>query len=100
MLARMTKTVVVKVWNLVMHPRVKRYYKQTNKFMAHDESQSCQLNDVVRIESCRPLSKRKSYVVTQILKRDEAISYYKSRMAKLQNSLGIDRNQKGLADAL
>lgn len=36
---------------------------------AHDENDNCNVGDTVRVHSCRPLSKRKSFVVTQILHR-------------------------------
>jgi hypothetical protein len=36
---------------------------------AHDETSQCKVGDTVRVHSCRPLSKRKSFTVTQVLHR-------------------------------
>ena len=36
---------------------------------AHDEANECNVGDTVRVHISRPLSKRKSWVVTQILHR-------------------------------
>jgi hypothetical protein len=36
---------------------------------AHDEKDDCNIGDTVRIHLCRPLSKRKSWTVTEILHR-------------------------------
>jgi hypothetical protein len=36
---------------------------------AHDEQDECNVGDTVRVHSCRPLSKRKAFVITQILHR-------------------------------
>mmetsp|Transcript_15419 Transcript_15419/g.39704 ORF Transcript_15419/g.39704 Transcript_15419/m.39704 type:complete len:100 (+) Transcript_15419:140-439(+) len=44
-------------------------YKTTRKFMAHDEANGCNVGDLVRIHLCRPLSKNKSFMVTEVLQR-------------------------------
>ena len=36
---------------------------------AHDEQDECNIGDTVRIHLCRPLSKRKSWTITEILHR-------------------------------
>lgn len=38
-------------------------------FQAHDERDECNVGDTVRVHMCRPLSKRKSWRVTEILGR-------------------------------
>ncbi|HQL48115.1 MAG TPA: 30S ribosomal protein S17, partial [Holophaga sp.] len=43
------KTVVVKVERKFQHPLYKRTVKQSKKFMAHDETNACQIGDVVKI---------------------------------------------------
>lgn len=57
------KTVTVLVERRFMHPLYKKYVKKSNKFAAHDENNACKKGDVVSIEECRPISKRKSWVV-------------------------------------
>jgi small subunit ribosomal protein S17 len=63
------KTVVVKVERKFQHPLYSRTVKQTNKFMAHDETNSCQIGDVVRIVESRPLSKHKRWMVLEITQK-------------------------------
>ena len=63
------KTVVVKVERKFQHPLYHRTVKQTRKFMAHDEKNTCQIGDVVKIVECRPLSKQKRWMVVEILQK-------------------------------
>ena len=63
------KTVVVKVERKFQHPLYSRTVKQTAKFMAHDETNSCQIGDVVRIVESRPLSKHKRWMVLEITQK-------------------------------
>ena len=63
------KTVVVKVERKFQHPLYSRTVKSTSKFMAHDETNVCQIGDVVKIVECRPLSKQKRWMVVEILQK-------------------------------
>jgi small subunit ribosomal protein S17 len=63
------KSVVVKVENLVMHPLYSKFVRTTSKFMAHDEENTCNEGDRVLIEECRPLSKRKRWLVRKVIER-------------------------------
>jgi small subunit ribosomal protein S17 len=63
------KSVVVKVENLVMHPLYSKFVRTSSKFMAHDEENSCNEGDRVLIEECRPLSKRKRWLVRKVIER-------------------------------
>ncbi|HOJ62875.1 MAG TPA: 30S ribosomal protein S17 [Spirochaetota bacterium] len=66
---KMDKTVVVSVEYNKMHPLYKKYVKKTKKFKAHDENNECKEGDLVRIESCRPISKEKKWRVVEIIKK-------------------------------
>jgi small subunit ribosomal protein S17 len=68
---KMDKTVVVEVERTVMHPLYQRYLKRRSKFHAHDAANECREGDVVKIASCRPLSRTKRWRVREILKRAE-----------------------------
>ena len=57
------KTVVVKVERQVKHPVFGKIVRQSKKFMAHDENNIAQVGETVRIQECRPISKRKSWVL-------------------------------------
>ncbi len=63
------KTVVVKVERKFQHPLYNRTVKQSKKFMAHDETNACQIGDVVKIVESRPLSKRKRWAVLEIVQK-------------------------------
>jgi len=63
------KTVVVKVERKFQHPLYSRTVKQTAKFMAHDETNACNIGDVVKIVESRPLSKRKRWMVLEITQK-------------------------------
>lgn len=65
------KTVIVRVERTVAHPLYKKIMRRRKKFMAHDEGNDCQAGDRVLIEECRPLSKRKTWRVVEVLERRE-----------------------------
>ena len=65
------KSVVVKVENFVMHPLYHRFMRTSSKFMAHDETNTCNKGDRVLIEECRPLSRRKKWRVRKVIERAE-----------------------------
>ncbi|EMS53795.1 30S ribosomal protein S17 [Triticum urartu] len=46
-----------------------RYVKRTSKFMAHDEAETCNIGDRVRLDPSRPLSKNKHWIVAEVLRR-------------------------------
>ena len=61
------KTVTVLLERQVKHPLYGKYIKRSSKICAHDEDNACQEGDSVRIVECRPLSKRKSWRVVEIM---------------------------------
>jgi small subunit ribosomal protein S17 len=63
----MQKTVTVAVDRLVKHPLYKKTLRRTSRFLAHDENNSCQVGDRVRIIETRPLSARKRWRVAEVL---------------------------------
>jgi small subunit ribosomal protein S17 len=62
---KMDKTVTVLVARRVMHPLYKKFIRQSKKYAAHDEANLCKVGDVVRIEECPPISKRKAWQVVE-----------------------------------
>jgi small subunit ribosomal protein S17 len=65
----MDKSVVVAVDRLVKHPLYEKTVRRTSKFMAHDEQNACSVGDRVRIQETRPLSKRKRWIVVEIIEK-------------------------------
>jgi small subunit ribosomal protein S17 len=66
---KMAKTIVVEVTRRVPHPVYKRIVSKRKKFYAHDEQQSAQVGDVVRIIECRPLSKLKRWELGAVVRK-------------------------------
>ncbi|MCL6523409.1 MAG: 30S ribosomal protein S17 [Thermoflavifilum sp.] len=66
---KMQKTITVSVERRVKHPIYGKFIKKTTKFLAHDEQNSCQIGDLVRIMETRPLSKRKCWRLVEIIQR-------------------------------
>jgi len=58
---KMAKTITVEVERRVMHPIYKKFIRRSKKYAAHDEAGVAKVGDLVRIEECRPLSKRKTF---------------------------------------
>ena len=67
--AKMQKTIVVEVTRRVQHPVYKRIISKRNKFYAHDEQQTAQVGDVVRIIECRPISKLKRWRLGEVIRK-------------------------------
>jgi len=64
---KMDKTIVVSVHTYKSHPKYKKRYRVTKKFYAHDENNTCNVNDVVVIKESRPLSKTKRWTLVEKL---------------------------------
>ncbi|MDP3123661.1 MAG: 30S ribosomal protein S17 [Thiobacillus sp.] len=62
---KMDKTVTVLVARRVMHPLYKKFIRRSKNYAAHDEANLCKIGDKVRIEECRPISKRKTWTVVE-----------------------------------
>lgn len=66
------KTIAVEIERVVKHPRIGKYIKRRTKLLAHDESNVCREGDLVIIAPCRPLSKRKSWRLVQVVEQAAA----------------------------
>jgi small subunit ribosomal protein S17 len=66
---KMEKTVIVAVDSVRRHRLYHKRITRTTKFLAHDEQGECKPGDVVRIEETRPISKRKRWIVREVLER-------------------------------
>ncbi len=62
---KMDKTITVLVARRVMHPLYKKFIRRSKSYAAHDENNICKPGDTVRIEECRPISKRKTWIVVE-----------------------------------
>lgn len=66
---KMDKTIVITVEQKVKHPMYGKFIKSRNKFTAHDEENTCNIGDKVKISETRPLSKRKCWRLVEIIER-------------------------------
>ena len=65
----MDKTAVVTVTTRKPHPRYRKTMARTTKLYVHDEENTLQVGDRVRIAETRPLSKLKRWRIVEILER-------------------------------
>ncbi len=73
--AKMTGTVTVTVHRSVFHPVYKKRFRSSKKFLADSRGVAdLGVGDLVEITECRPLSKRKCFKVTTVLKRVPRVS--------------------------
>ena len=61
----MDKTVTVRVTRRFKHPLYKKVVTARKKYLAHDEENSVHEGDIVRIQECAPISKRKTWFVKE-----------------------------------
>ena len=66
---RMQKTIAVEIERLVKHPTYGKYIRRTTKLLAHDENGESLEGDRVSIAQCRPMSRRKSWRLVEVLER-------------------------------
>jgi small subunit ribosomal protein S17 len=66
---KMNKSIVVAVKRKVKHPIYGKFINKTKKLMAHDEENTCNIGDTVRISETRPLSKVKTWRLIEIIER-------------------------------
>jgi len=67
--SKMDKSIVVAVKRKVKHPIYGKFINKTKKLMAHDEENTCNIGDTVRISETRPLSKNKTWRLVEIIER-------------------------------
>lgn len=66
---KMHKSISVMVERLVKFPIYGKYVKRSTKYLVHDEMNNAKKGDVVKIASCRPLSKNKTYKLIEVIER-------------------------------
>jgi len=61
----MDKTVAVQVTRRYKHTLYKKMVTARKKFLAHDEKNEFKVGDIVIIQECAPMSKRKTWFVKE-----------------------------------
>ena len=57
------KTITVKIERKVKHPLYGKVIKRATKVHAHDENNDASIGDVVSVKECRPISKKKTWIL-------------------------------------
>ena len=66
---KMDKSIVIAVKRKVKHPIYGKFVNKTTKLHAHDEKNTCNIGDTVKVAETRPLSKTKSWRLVEIIER-------------------------------
>ena len=66
---KLYKSFVFSQLTRVKHQLYGKFFLKTKKFVAHDETNDCNIGDTVRISETRPLSKSKCWRLVEILER-------------------------------
>lgn len=66
---KMQKTVAVEIERLIKHDVYGKYIRRTTKLLAHDETGVSHEGDLVKIAPCRPMSRRKSWKLVEVLEK-------------------------------
>ena len=67
--SKMEKSIVVSIERKVKHGLYGKFVKKTSKFVAHDQKNTCNEGDTVKIMETRPLSKNKNWRLIEIIER-------------------------------
>lgn len=70
---KMDKTVTVLIERKVKHPVLGKIISVSKKYHAHSENNEFHQGDVVMIEETRPMSKTKSWRVSKLVEKAEAV---------------------------
>ena len=68
---KMDKTIVVAIEDHVKHPLYGKIVKRTYKLKAHDEENTCNIGDTVKVMETRPLSKDKRWRLVEVVERSK-----------------------------
>ncbi|CAL4323815.1 30S ribosomal protein S17 [Buchnera aphidicola] len=66
----MKKTITVIIERFIKHPIYKKFIKKRTKLHVHDEKNQCSVGDKVLVRECRPISKTKSWILVEVIKKN------------------------------
>jgi small subunit ribosomal protein S17 len=70
---RMQKSITVLVERREKHPVYGKYVRKSKKLHAHDETNACNIGDVVTVVECRPISRTKTWMLKSIDERAQEV---------------------------
>jgi len=66
---KMEKSIIVIVERKVKHPLYGKFVKKSTKFIAHDQENTCNEGDTVKIMETRKMSKNKNWRLVDIIEK-------------------------------
>lgn len=66
---KMDKSITVLIERRVKHPIYGKFMIRSTKLKAHDETNQCNMGDVVTIRECAPISKSKSWTLVDVVEK-------------------------------
>ena len=70
----MQKTVVVKVTTKFLDPTYKKVLSKNKKYLVHDNNEVLNVGDKILIQECRPISKKKSWILVSIISKSSILN--------------------------
>jgi small subunit ribosomal protein S17 len=67
--SKMQKTITVEIERLIRHMPYGKFIRRTTKLLVHDEKSESHDGDLVMIAPCRPLSRRKSWQLIEVVEK-------------------------------
>jgi len=71
---KMDKTIVVNVESRYSHPIYSKIMVKTKKYLVHDENEECNIGDQVLVQECRPLSRKKRWILSKVISKSSLVS--------------------------
>lgn len=81
---KMDKTRVVLVTRYEPHPKYKKYVKYQKRYKAHDPENAYKLGDRVVITAARPVSRHKSFIISEKVGTQDITRYLAARESRNQ----------------
>ena len=99
--AKLEKTVTVRIDRSYRHPLYGKVIRTHKNYLVHDEI-GCQPGDLVKIVESRPISKRKRWVVQEILKRASEVDVTASQVETMaeEELLETEASSEEAAEAM
>lgn len=63
----MKDTATVQVSRYAKHPKYKKYLRTSKKYLVHDPGNTAKIGDKVIIRGTRPISRRKHFIVAELI---------------------------------
>lgn len=85
------KTVAVEVFRIAKHPKYGKRIKTSKKYQAHDPDNTCKVGDTVTLVKCAPVSKTKTFMVTEVRRANSGVKKVAAASAELNIPLESTR---------